>query len=78
VEKKSYLHGCSDACCRALISSSGYIIIICALYYAPLLKTQVFNDVYASDETGMILRLMKIFVELRENHNAYRGLTIDS
>jgi len=73
--RKAICSGCGDARCKALISSSGYIITICAPYCAPLLKTQVFNDVYAGDETGMILRLAKIFVELREKPR--RGLTID-
>lgn len=75
MEKKSDLHGCNDACCRALISSSGYIITMCALYRAPLLKTQMFNDVYGRRDCHDIASCENIYRIEREPR---RGLTIDS
>lgn len=61
------MHG-SDACRKALVS--GYVVTTRALYRASLLRTQMFNDVYVGDESGMAVWLAKIFVGLRENITA--------
>jgi len=49
---------------------SGYIVTTCTLYHTSLLRTQMFNDVYAGDESNVAVLFAKIFVGLRENIKA--------